>query len=69
MLQRSPKAIRQARWRDRRRRDLRHVHGDVPLDVVETLIAYEWLEPHEADDRQAIVAAMVRALRTLPKRN
>jgi hypothetical protein len=67
VLQRTPKAIRQARWRDRQRRDVLYVAGDVPLDVVEALIAYKWLDPNAADDRAAIHSAMIAALRSHKK--
>ena len=62
MLQRSPNAIRQARFRSRQKRDALYVDGDVPRVVVENLIATEWLEPGEAEDRKAIMQAMVAAL-------
>jgi hypothetical protein len=72
MLQRTPKAEskrhRQARWRARQRRDVLVVTGEVPRSLIETLIDYEWLEPEEAKDRQAIMQAMVAALRTVPRR-
>lgn len=71
MLQRTPrtaaKSLRQQRWRERQRRDLRHVGGDVPLDVIETLIDLNWLKPADGDDRRAIHLAMVQALRSIRK--
>jgi hypothetical protein len=70
MLQRTKreaKRHRQQRWRKRQRQDLRYVGGDVPLDVIENLIATEWLRPQEGDDRAAIFAAMVAALRSISK--
>jgi hypothetical protein len=73
MLQRSPRAElrrhRQARWRERQRRDVLVVTGEVPRDLIETLVDYEWLEPDEAEDRHAIVTALAAALRTLPRRS
>jgi hypothetical protein len=49
MLQRLPhreaKRRRQARWRDRQRRDVLMVSGEVPRVVVETLIDGRWLDP------------------------
>jgi hypothetical protein len=71
MLQRLPhreaKRRRQARWRERQRRDLIYVGGDVPRRVVENLIDTEWLRPEEAADRRAIMAAMVAALNSVRK--
>jgi hypothetical protein len=72
MLVRTPKREakrhRQQRWRARQRRDVLVVTGEVPRSLIETLIDYEWLELDEAKDRQAIMQAMVAALRTVPRR-
>jgi hypothetical protein len=70
MLQRTPrqeaKRRRQARWRERERRGVMVVMGEVPRDLVETLIDYDWLDENASPG--AIVPAMVAALRTLPRR-
>jgi hypothetical protein len=62
---RTPNAIRQARFRSRQKHDALYVEGDVPRVVVENLIALEWLKPGEAEDRQAIMEAMVAMLLTI----
>lgn len=65
MLRRPPKTelrrLRQTRWRDRARRDVLVVSGEVPRRVVEALVDLKWLAPDEAADRRAIMAAMVAA--------
>jgi hypothetical protein len=56
---------KQARWRERQRRDVMWVQGDVPRRVVENLIDTKWLREDEATDSRAIMAAMVAALRSI----
>jgi hypothetical protein len=58
---------RNARYRDRQRRDVLMVQGEVPRRVVENLIDTEWLGAEEATDPRAIMAAMLAALRSIRK--
>jgi hypothetical protein len=44
-----------------------YVAGDVPSVVVENLIDLRWLQPDEATDRRAIMAAVVAALKSISK--
>ena len=65
MSQRSPNAVRQARWRSRQKRDELYADGPVPRVLVEALIDLQWLKPNEAEDKRAIMRAMVASLMTL----
>jgi hypothetical protein len=70
MLQRTPrqelKRRRQARWRERERRRVMVVTGEVPRDLIGVLIDYEWLDAGAPSS--SVVPAMVAALKTLPRR-
>lgn len=60
---------RNRRYRDRQRRDVLVVTGEIPRRVVENLIDTEWLHPEAASNPRAIMAAMVAALRSISKYN
>ncbi len=49
---------RQRRRRERKRLDLRCMAGDVPADVVSTLVRNDWLGPGEVDDPRKLGATL-----------
>jgi hypothetical protein len=56
------KRARQQRWRTRPARDVTFVAGDVPNVLIEALINSRVLDPQASENKQAIMAAMVKVL-------
>ena len=61
MVSRSPAALRQRRYRRRRKRGLLIAMAEVPIHVVEALVGRGFLTEDEVSDPKRLGAALARA--------